>query len=92
MSQSKSPEARRRLLFAGGAGLLGITSMLAGWMGKRRGGGTAREKARRLADRIDLPRGAGSMMEAFARDPAKVNRFRELTRWRKLRDQGLRKA
>jgi len=32
------------------------------------------------------------MMEAFARDPEKVNRFRELTRWRKMRDEELRKG
>jgi hypothetical protein len=43
-------------------------------------------EARRLASRIDLPRDAGSMMRAFARDPEKVNRFRELAQWRKMRE------
>ena len=32
------------------------------------------------------------MMKAFARDPEKVERFRELTRWRQMRDKELRKA
>ncbi len=61
-------------------------------MAKARSRGGAEAEARRLAARIDLPKGAGSMMEAFARDPEKVNRFRELTRWRKMRDEELRKV
>jgi hypothetical protein len=92
MSTKNSPESRRKLLFAGGAGLLGIGSVLAGFMAKA---GTRRGpemEARRLASRIDLPKGTGSMMRSFARDPEKVNRFRELTRWRKMRDSELGKC
>ena len=89
---SKSTEARRKLLFAGSAGLLGIPAMVAAWMAKARGRRGAEAEARRLASRIDLPKGAGPMMEAFARDPEKVERFRELTRWRKMRDEELRKV
>ncbi len=92
MSKSKSTEGRRKLLFAGSAGLLGIPAMMAAWMAKARSRGGAQAEARRLASRIDLPKGAGPMMEAFARDPEKVNRFRELTRWRKMRDEELRKV
>ena len=92
MSKSKSTEGRRKLLFAGSAGLLGIPAVLAAWMAKARSRGGAEAEARRLASRIDLPKGAGPMMEAFARDPEKVNRFRELTRWRKMRDEELRKV
>jgi hypothetical protein len=32
------------------------------------------------------------MMQAFARDPDKVKRFQELTRWRKTRDRELSKV
>jgi hypothetical protein len=46
----------------------------------------------RLARKLDLPKGTGPMMEAFARNPEKVERFRELTRWRKERDEELRKV
>jgi hypothetical protein len=92
MEKSNSAETRRRLLFAGGAGLFGITSVLAGWIVRARGPGRAQAEARRLAGRIDLPLGAGSMMKAFARDPEKVERFRELTRWRQKRGKELRKA
>ena len=92
MSQSDSTQARRKLLAAGGAGLLGITAMVAAWMAKARSRGGAEAEARRLAARIDLPKGAGQIMQAFARDPEKVNRFRELTRWRKMRDEELRKV
>ncbi len=92
MAKSNSAETRRRLLFAGGAGLFGITSVLAGWIVKARGPGGAEVKAGRLVGRIDLPRGAGPIMKAFARDPEKVERFRELTRWRRMRDKELRKA
>ena len=92
MKEPNSTEARRKILFAGGAGLFGVTSMLAGWLAKARGRGGAQAEARRLAGRLDLPKGAGSMMEAFARDPEKVERFRELTRWRKMRDEELRKV
>jgi hypothetical protein len=58
-------------------------------IGSRRG---PEMEAKRLASRIDLPGDAGSMMRAFARDPEKVNRFRELTRWRKMRERELRKC
>lgn len=92
MTKSNVTEARRRLLFAGGAGLFGITSILAGWLARARGRRGAEAEARRLAGRLDLPKGAGPMMEAFARDPEKVERFRELTRWRKRRDEELRKV
>ena len=92
MSKSTSKEARRKLIFAGSAVLLGIPAMLAAWMAKARSRGGAEAEARRLASRIDLPRGAGGMMAAFARDPEKVERFRELTRWRKMRDEELRKV
>ena len=87
MEKSNFTDARRRLLVAGGAGLLGITSVLAAWMTKERSRGWVEAKARRLASRLDLPRGAGPMMEAFARDPEKVKRFRELTQWRKMSDK-----
>ena len=90
MSQPNPERTRRKLLAAGGVGLLGITSVVAAWMAKVRRGGGPEAEARRLASRIDLPRGVGSMMEAFARDPEKVNRFRELTRWREMRDKELR--
>lgn len=92
MSKSNSTEDRRKLLFAGGAGLVAIGSILTGLMakiGSRRG---PEAEARRLASRIDLPGEAGSMLRAFARDPGKVNRFRELTRWREMRDRELRKC
>jgi hypothetical protein len=92
MSKTNSTEARRKLLFAGGAGLVGIGSILTGFVakiGSRRG---PEMEARRLASRLDLPRDAGSMMRAFARDPEKVNRFRELTRWRRMRDSELGKC
>ena len=89
---SKSTEARRKLLFAGSAGLLGIPAMVAVWMAKARGGGRAEAEARRLASRLDLPQDTGGMMAAFARDPEKVERFRELSRWRKMRDEELRKV
>jgi len=89
---SKSTEARRKFLFAGGAGLFGITSMLAGRLARARGRGGAQAEARRLAGRLDLPRDKGGMMAAFARDPEKVERFRELTRWRKMRDKELREV
>lgn len=92
MAKWNSAETRRRFLFAGGAGLFGITAALAGWIVKARGPGRAEAEARRLAGRIDLPRGAGPIMKAFARDPEKVERFRELTRWRKMRDEELRKV
>ena len=92
MSKSTSTEARRKLIFAGSAGLLGIPAMVAAWMAKARRRGGAEAEARRLVSRIDLPKGAGPMMEAFARDPEKVERFRELTRWRKMRDEELRKV
>jgi hypothetical protein len=90
MSKSNPTESRRKILFAGGAGLFGIASVVAAWMAKARGKGGAQAEARRLASRIDLPKGVGSMMEAFARDPEKVKRFRELTEWRKMRDKELR--
>jgi len=90
MEKSNSTEARRRLLAAGGAGLLGVASLVTGWLAKARSTGTPEVQARRLAARIDLPKGTGSMMQAFARDPEKVERFRELTRWRKMRDEELR--
>ena len=91
MSQSNPEQARRRkLIVAGGVGLLGIPSLVAAWMAKVRRGGGPEAEARRLASRIDLPKGVGPMMEAFARDPEKVNRFRELTEWRKMRDRELR--
>ena len=92
MSKSNSTEARRKLLFAGGAGLVGIGSILTGFMakiGSRRG---PEMEAKRLASQLDLLKGTGPMMEAFARDPEKVNRFRELTLWRKMRDKELRKV
>jgi hypothetical protein len=92
MAKSNSTEGRRRLLVTGGAGLLGITSMLTAWVAKARRRGGAEAEARRLVRRIDLPKGAGGMMAAFARDPEKVERFRELTRWRKMRDKELRKV
>jgi hypothetical protein len=87
MKKPNSTETRRRILFASGAGLFGITSILAGWMAKVRGRGNARERAKRMAGRLDLPQGAGAMTEAFARDPEKIERFRELTRWRQMRDK-----
>jgi hypothetical protein len=90
MMKSKSTEAHRRLLIAGGAGLLGIASFAMGWMAQAAKGGGRRVRAGGLAGRIRLPRGTDSMMQAFARDPEKVERFRELTRWRKLRDEELR--
>jgi hypothetical protein len=92
MRKSNPSEGRRRVLFAGTAGLFGIVSVLAGWIARTRGPGRAEAEARRLARRIDLPRGAGSMIKAFAQDPEKVERFRELTRWRQMRDKELRKA
>ena len=92
MSKSTSTEARRKLIFAGSAGLLGISAMVAAWVSKARRRGGAEAEARRLAGRIDLPKGTGGMMAAFARDPEKVERFRELTRWRKMRDEELREV
>jgi hypothetical protein len=92
MSQSNPEQARRKLLAVGGVGLLGILSLAAAWMAKVRRGGGPEAQARRLASRVDLPKGVGPMMEAFARDPEKVNRFRELTRWREMRDEELRKV
>jgi len=92
MSKSNPKQARRKFLAAGGAGLLGIASVVTGWMAKigvRRG---PEMQARRLASQLDLQKGTGSMMRAFARDPEKVNRFRELTRWREMRDRELRKC
>lgn len=90
MSKTSLTESRRKILLTGGAGLLGITSVVAAWMAKARSRGGAQAEARTLASRIDLPKGTGSMMEAFARDPEKVKRFRELTEWRKTRDKELR--
>jgi hypothetical protein len=92
MSKTNSTEARRKLLFAGGAGLVGIGSILTGWMAKARSKRGPEMEAKRLASRMDLPGDAGSMMRAFARDPEKVNRFRELTRWRRMRDSELGKC
>ena len=92
MSKSEPTEARRKLVLAGSASLLGIPAMVVAWMAKARGRGGAQAEAMKLAGRLDLPKGAGPMMEAFARDPEKVNRFRELTRWRKMRDEELRKV
>jgi hypothetical protein len=92
MSTKNSPESRRKLLFAGGAGLLGIGALLTGFVAKIGSRGGPEMEARRLASRIDLPKGTGSMMRSFARDPEKVNRFRELTHWRKMRDGELRKC
>jgi hypothetical protein len=92
MSTKNSAESRRKLLFAGGAGLLGIGSILTGWLAKM---GSRREpemEAQKLASRIDLPGDIGTMMRSFAGDPEKVNRFRELTHWRKMRDRELRKC
>jgi hypothetical protein len=90
MAKSNPTESRRKILFAGGAGLLGITTAVGAWMAKARNRGSAQAEARRLASRIDLPKGTGPMMEAFARDPEKVKRFRKLTEWRKMRDKELR--
>jgi hypothetical protein len=59
-------------------------------MARARGRAGPQAKAGRLANRIRLPRGTDSMMKAFSRDPEKVERFRELTHWRKLRDEELR--
>ena len=92
MTKSDSTEARRKVLLAGGAGLFGITSILAGWLARARGRGGVQAEARRLARQLDLPKGTGPMMKAFARDPEKVERFHELTRWRKARDEELRKV
>ena len=92
MSTTNSSESRRKLLFAGGAGLLGIGSILTGFVAKIGSWRGPEREAQRLAGRIDLPKGTGSMMRAFARDPEKVNRFRELTRWRKMRDSELGKC
>jgi hypothetical protein len=92
MAKSNSSKARRQILLAGSAGLLGIVSVLTGWMEKtgiRRGPGM---EAERVASRIDLPGDIGSMMRSFAQDPEKVNRFRELTRWRKIRAREVRKV
>lgn len=92
MSKTDSQGSRRKFLFAGGAGLLGVGPILTGFMakiGSRRG---PEMEAKRLASRIDLPGDASSMMRAFAQDPEKVNRFRELTRWRKMRDSELGKC
>ena len=89
MSTKNSPESRRNFLFAGGAGLLGMGAILTGFMAKIGSRGGPEREARRLASRIDLPKGTGSIMRAFARDPEKVSRFRELTRWRKMRDSEL---
>jgi len=57
MSKSNAAEGRRRFLFAGGAGLFGITSVLAGWIVKARGPGRAEVEAGKLVARIDLPPG-----------------------------------
>ncbi len=92
MSKSNSTEARRKLLFAGGAGLLGIPAVLTAWMAKVRGKGRAEAQARRLIARLDLPKDQGGMLKAFAQDPEKIERYRELTRWRKERDEELRKV
>ena|GEM_PF-1482769 len=40
-----------------------------------------------LAGRLRLPGDLGSLMRSFARDPEKVRRFRELTRWREERSR-----
>ena len=92
MVKSNSTKARRQILFAAGAGLFGIASIVTGLIAKARSRRGPEAEASRLASRIDLPKGTGPMMEAFARDPEKVKRFRELTRWRKMRDQELRNA
>ena len=92
MATKNSSESRRRLLFAGGAGLLGMGAVLTGFMAKIGSRGGPERQAQRLASRIDLPKGVGSMMRAFALDPEKVDRFRELTRWRKMRDRKLGKC
>jgi len=92
MSKSTSTEARRKLIFAGGAGLLGVSAMLTAWMARVRGKGGVEAEVRKRVARLDLPRDTGGMLAAFARDPEKVERFRELTRWRKMRDKELREV
>jgi hypothetical protein len=92
MAKSNSTDARRRLFVAGSTGLLGVAALVTGWMAKARNRGGPEAEARRLAARIDLPKGTGPLMQAFARDPEKVERFRELKRWRKMRDEELRKV
>jgi len=88
MSTSNRLKTRRKLLVAGGTGLVGIAAFVTGLNRKaatRRRGRLG--EAERLAGRLDLPQGAGSMMEAFARDPQKVSRFQELTRWRRAQEK-----
>ncbi len=92
MSESNPRESRRKLLFAGGAGLFGVAAIATGWMAKLRRRGRAAAEARRLVARLDLPQGPGGMLRAFSQDPEKVERYRELARWRKTREEEPRNA
>ena len=87
MAVSSSSKTRRGFL-AGGAGILGIASVVSGlkvkFLKDRR---NARAEVSRLVARIDLPGGIDAMMTSFARDPEKVNRFRELQQWREKQEQ-----
>jgi hypothetical protein len=92
MSTSSSSRPRRRLFVAGGAFLLGVGSLAAGLLRrarKPRQGNLA--EIRRLTARINLPGDLDSMMRSFSQDPDKVKRFRELTRWRAMRDEEIRR-
>ena len=88
MTESTRRKTRRRLLLAGGAGVAGVAAWMAGRGGRRPVGRTARRvEAEALAARIRLPADVKELMASYARDPEKVRRFRELSRWRRTRRQ-----
>lgn len=85
MSGSNALRTRRNLFLTVGASLLGVAYFVMGrGKGKKKNLVVTQPEVAKLAAQLNMPRDIGSLMRSFSRDPEKVSRFQELTRWRKL--------
>ncbi len=87
MSESNETRTRRSLFLSLGAAVAGIVALATAHGVKRKELlDASREKARALAGRLTMPRDFKSLIQSYATNPKKVERFRELARWRVARD------